>query len=75
MFISKDYVRKMWPNFERQNIIARQISSGEYVLPVRFDDTVVPGLNPNLEYQDARKLTPAQIADRFEILFFERPRA
>ena len=74
MFISKDYVRKMWPNFERQHIVARQISSGEYILPIRFDDTVVPGLNPNMQYQDGRKLTPKQIADLFETLYFERPR-
>jgi hypothetical protein len=75
MFISKEYAAKMWPKFERQTIIARQVESGEYVLPVRFDKTDIPGLNPNIVYQDASELTPKQLADLFERLFFERPRA
>jgi hypothetical protein len=34
----------------------------EYVLPVRFDDTEIPGLRPTVVYADARSLKPAQLA-------------
>ena len=34
MFISKEYVTKVWPNFERQAIISRAVKERqEYVLP------------------------------------------
>ncbi len=57
MFISKHYVNKVFPTFERQNAIARQIvQRGTYILPVRFDDSIVPGLNPSIIYLDARSI-------------------
>ena len=43
MFISAEYVEKAWPRHERRAMLSRAIQeSGEYVLPVRFDDTEVP---------------------------------
>ena len=40
IFISKEYVEKVWPNYERQNASAKAISEKqEYVLPAWFDDT------------------------------------
>lgn len=72
MFISKDYIAKMWPSFERKIILKKQVKVGEYLLPVRFDKAHVPGLDPDLGYQDARVKTPQQIANIFESLFFER---
>lgn len=74
MFISSDYVAKMWPSFERKVILKKQIEVGEYLLPVRFDETHVPGLDPNLGYKDAKVKTPQEIANIFESLFFERLR-
>ena len=35
---------------------------GEYILPVRFDDTPVPGLPSDIIYECARKYTPAELA-------------
>src|SRR5262245_51738930 len=40
MFISEAYGRKLWTSHERQSAQAKAFeSAGEYVLPVRFDDT------------------------------------
>ena len=56
IFISSAYVKKEWTNFERRSALAAAIkSSSEYVLPVRFDDTDLPGLPPTIAYKDARE--------------------
>jgi hypothetical protein len=66
MFISKQYVSKLWPNYERKSALEKQINVKDgYILPVRFDGTEVPGLNTTIAYQDARKKTPEQIAELF----------
>ncbi len=66
LFASAEYGAKMWPNLERQSAQARDIAvMGDYILPVRFDDTEIPGLLPSIYYQDARKKSPEQIAGLF----------
>ena len=63
MFISEAYVSKAWPNHERRSALSRMIEEkDEYILPVRFDDTRVPGLPTDVIYECARKHTPAQLA-------------
>ena len=65
MFISADYVRKAWPTHERRAALDRELTSEEpSVLPVRFDDTPVPGLSGSRFYLDAREITPEQLAHR-----------
>jgi len=66
MFISQQYVSKIWPTHERKSALARQIEvKGRYILPVRFDDTDVPGLDKTIAYQDARRKTSEQLAELF----------
>lgn len=66
MFVSKDYVSKAWPSFERKNAIAKEIRiQNGHLLPVRFDDSEVPGLPENTGYLDARKESPETIAKLF----------
>jgi hypothetical protein len=67
MFISKEYLAKMWPSHERHSAVARQVKQiGEYILPVIFDDGLdVPGVNFTIGYQDARRARPEQIAELF----------
>ncbi len=36
---------------------------GEYILPVRFDNTEIPGLLPTIHYKDAKQYSPEQICD------------
>jgi hypothetical protein len=56
MLVSAAYAAKVWPTHERKNAQARALSQkSEYILPVRFDDTEIPGLLPTigyLRYQD-----------------------
>jgi len=70
MFISREYVSKVYPNLERRAIIDRQLRSERYVLPVRFDDSEVPGLSVGIAYVWAKDYSPSQLADLFENRFF-----
>jgi hypothetical protein len=63
MFISKDYVDKKWTRHERRAALSRAIAEkGEYVLPVRFDDSAVPGLPDTMQYLRAQDYDPAALA-------------
>lgn len=63
LFASADYAKKVWTTHERRSAQARALQSNqEYVLPVRFDDTEIPGLRPTVVYLDARSLPPAKLA-------------
>ena len=63
MFISAAYMAKAWPNHERRSALSRMIrEKREYILPVRFDDSDVPGLPADTIYLSAHDYTPAQLA-------------
>src|SRR5258708_1938329 len=63
VFISKEYVEKMWPRHERRSALSAAIKRGdEYILPVRFDDTEVPGLPHTIGYVRAKDHSPAELA-------------
>jgi hypothetical protein len=63
MFVSKQYAENEWPRHERRSALARALSERrEYVLPVRFDDTVLPGLDPSVLYLPLANRPPAQLA-------------
>jgi hypothetical protein len=60
---SEAYAKKVWTSHERRSAQARALqSSGEYVLPVRFDDTEIPGLRSTVAYVEAPSATPVQLA-------------
>jgi hypothetical protein len=64
IFVSQQYVEKPWPNHERRGAQARALySQGEYLLPARFDDSVLPGLPSTTGYVDLRKLSPQEFAE------------
>jgi hypothetical protein len=64
IFISKWYVEKPWTNHERRSAQARALlESEDFLLPVRMDDTELPGLPPTVAYLDGRALTPEQVAE------------
>jgi hypothetical protein len=55
IFVSQRYAAKMWTRHERRSAVARGLQqSSAYVLPVRLDDTNLPGLLPTVGYLDAR---------------------
>lgn len=62
MFVSRHYKNNVWPNHESANAFARALRDKEYLLPVRFDDTEIPGLLPTLKYEDANTKTPRELA-------------
>ena len=63
MFVSKSYIEKAWPRHERRSTLSRMVKEEhEYVLPVRFDDTPVPGLPDDVIFLRADDYTPAQLS-------------
>ena len=62
MFISKEYVEKAWTTHERRSALSGAIQNKTRILPVRFDDTPVPGLPTDLKYLPTRDYTPPQLA-------------
>lgn len=76
MSISEHYVKKSWPTYERRSILSRAIrEQSHYVLPVRFDETPVPGLPTSIRYELAENHAPeelaAMIAEKIGIRLFE----
>ncbi|WP_053738685.1 toll/interleukin-1 receptor domain-containing protein [Nocardia sp. NRRL S-836] len=64
MFVSKHYAAKMWTRHERQSAFDRAMTQDhEYVLPVRFDDTVLPGLRTGVGYLDGTRVAPRTLAE------------
>jgi len=48
MLISKAYAEKMWTKHERKSALARALAQDdEYILPVRFDATMLGGIPPH----------------------------
>ena len=63
MFVSEEYVSKAWPNHERKAALSRAIREREeYILPVRFDNSRVPGLSEGIHYLSAEKHPPGELA-------------
>ena len=52
MFVSEEYVSRMWTTRERESALARAVAEKgkEYVLPIRVADVDVPGLSPTIGY-------------------------
>ena len=63
VFASKEYASKMWPTFELENALEKVTKSHkDFILPVRFDETIIPGIPYTLYYLDAHSQTPVQIS-------------
>lgn len=63
LFISQEYVDKPWPGLELRAALERRITERrDTILPVRFDNSVVPGLPNTIRYETAEKLTPAELS-------------
>jgi hypothetical protein len=55
IFVSRYYASKPWTHHERQSAQARALTNIDpYLLPVRLDDSELPGLRPTVGYIDAR---------------------
>ena len=62
MFLSKHYAQKLWTRHELQSAQARTFEEDqEYVLPVRLDDTEIPGIPPTVAYLDLREVSIEEV--------------
>ena len=63
MFVSKEYIDKSWPRHERRSALSRHVREDEeFVLPVRFDSTAIPGLPSSTAYLWAKDYPPVELA-------------
>jgi hypothetical protein len=64
IIISKNYAEKQWTNLERKAAQARAFTQNkEYILPLKLDDTEIPGINETIGYVDLRKVSLDDIID------------
>lgn len=64
IFISKFYKEKLWTNHERRSAQARAFKENrEYVLPVKLDDTTIPGIRETIGYIDLRESSVEELAE------------
>ncbi|WP_204137864.1 toll/interleukin-1 receptor domain-containing protein [Halomicronema sp. CCY15110] len=64
MFISEHYARKMWTNHERQVMQSRAFQENqEYILPVRFDETPIPGILSTTAYISLKDKKPHEFVE------------
>jgi hypothetical protein len=64
MFVSRHYRDKMWTRYERDSAQSRAIQQDSaYILPVRLDDTDLPGLHVTTGYLDAGTAGPEGIVE------------
>ena len=78
VFVSAEYVARDWTRHERRAALGRAVRERrEYVLPARFDDTLLPGLLSDMVTVDLRTRTPQQfaamIADKLAALAIAAP--
>jgi hypothetical protein len=63
MLLSQYYASKIWTNHERKAAQARAFEDNRiYILPIRLDDTEIPGILPTVGYLRWEEETPASIA-------------
>jgi hypothetical protein len=64
VFVSSHYVAKPWTRHELKAAQSRQlIVDSEYILPVRLDNSQLPGLPETVAYIDARDLSSEEIVE------------
>lgn len=62
VFVSAAYADKLWTRHELKQAQARAFKEHrEYILPVRLDDTEIPGLNATTGYIDLRQHTVEEL--------------
>ena len=59
ILVSKEYADRMWTIHERRSAQERALRErgAEYIIPIKFDDTQLPGLSTLLGYVSSSKGT------------------
>jgi uncharacterized protein YegL len=64
MFLSRHYATKLWTNHEREAAQARALQEqGVYILPIRLDETPIPGILPTTAHLNWYQETADSIVD------------
>lgn len=67
MILSRNYAGKTWTTHERRHAQARAFNENrEYILPLKLDDTQIPGIEPTLGYVDYRETSVDKVVDLLE---------
>ncbi len=79
IFCSANYAKKLWTNHERESAQERAFKeNSEYILPARFDDTEIPGLQSTIAYINLREKTPYEfcliIGEKLNITILKKER-
>lgn len=62
-FVSVNYIAETWPRHELKQAQAKEFKSNvEYILPLRLDDTELPGINDTTAYIDLRNRSIEDVA-------------
>ncbi len=63
IFVSAEYLQRMWTDHERKSAVARQLEErSEYILPIKVDDSELPGVAPTLGHMSMKERTVEEIA-------------
>lgn len=65
IFISQEYNSRLWTNHERKSAQARAIETRgkEYILPIKVDESELPGLQPTIGYVSLKDYSIEKIAE------------
>ncbi|MGO9570529.1 MAG: toll/interleukin-1 receptor domain-containing protein [Desulfomonilaceae bacterium] len=64
VLVSSHYSKKIWPRHEIQNAFARALQENrEYILPLKLDDTAIPGIPPTIGHHDLRHSSIEETVD------------
>jgi hypothetical protein len=64
VLISEYYSKKLWTKHELQNAFARAFKENEeYILPLKLDDTTIPGIPATIGYHDLRNSSVERVAE------------
>lgn len=62
MFISKDYLKKIWTGHELISALTRSSEGGQdFILPVKLDATEIPGVLPSVVFIDLRETSMEEL--------------
>jgi TIR domain len=76
IFLSEHYAKRVWTDHERRSAQARALrEQAEYILPARFDDTVVPGIRDTIGYIDLRENSSNELCKLILQKLGSRPRS
>ena len=73
VLVSKDYLLKPWTNHERRILVARTLSEARtFLLPIRIDDSELPGLPAVIAYKDLRTEAMSSIVESLRAMVSPR---